>query len=345
MTAEGREAPRERHRPSIDDVAREAGVSKGTVSRVLNGKNWVADTTRTTVLDAVQRTGFVANASARSLATRRTGSIALVLGAPPTKLFEDPNYALILQVITNELAASDVTLMFMTASSPADRDRLAKFLRGGHVDGMVFLSAGEPRDDDLVHLMEEHPIPVIVCGHPFPDRDPLPFVAADEVEGGRLLGAHFRRRGYRRIGVIASHLESIGARLRTDSFLGEVGARSKPAWFIETDDYSFDAGHEAMRVLLDRDERLDAIFAASDVLAAGAVEAIRERGLSVPGDIAVAGFDDSAIARRTSPALTTIRQNVEEVARELVIQLTAAIDGKPSGSRTVPVELIIRESA
>lgn len=332
-------------RITIDDVAREAGVSKGTVSRVLNRRNWVSDSAREAVTDAMNRTGFVANAAARSLATRRTGNIALVLGAPATQLFDDPNYALILQVISEELANNDYSLVFMTAATFAERDRLARFLRAKYVDGVAFMSAGEPKADDLINLMLEQPIPVVIIGHPFPDGDPLPFVAADEVEGGKIMARHFVEQGYSRIGIVGTHLESRSARQRVDFFLKGVGTRSKKAWLVEADDYSIAAGRKAMRTLLSREDKLDAVFATSDMLAAGAISAALELGLRVPEDIAIAGFDDSPIASRTVPQLTTVRQDVAVVAREIVAHLLAAIDGRSSDSHIVPVELIVRDSA
>lgn len=332
-------------RTTIEDVAREAGVSKGTVSRVLNGRNWVSDSTREAVQTALQRTGFVANASARSLAMRRTGSVALVLGAPATHLFEDPNYALILQVITAELALADYSLIFMSAKSTSDRGRLARFLKGGHVDGVVFLSAEELESDELVRVLEEHEVPVIVIGHPFPDSDPLPFIAADDAQGGRLLAEHFIRRDYRRIGVIGSHFGSLGARCRIDSFLDQVGERSRREWVVEAKHFSIDAGRDAMRTLIARVPDLDAVFAASDLLAAGAIDAANELGLKVPGDIAIAGFDDSSAATRTVPPLTTIRMDVAANAHATVVQMLSVINGGETTSQVMPVELVVRASA
>ncbi len=337
--------PRGRRRATIDDVAREAGVSVSTVSRVMNGKNWVSESTRQAVVDAMKNTGFVANATARSLATRRTGSIALVLGAPATQLFEDPNYALVLQVLTEELATFDYSLLFMSAATPPDRARLARFLRGGHVDGVVFLSAEEPRADDLVELLTAHPIPVLVYGRPFPDSDPLPHVACDEISGGAIMAAHLLGRGFRRIGIIATHLDAIGPRERAESFRDAVGDRAHPDGFIVADDFSHAAGRESMRRLLERCTDLDAVFAVSDVLAAGAIDAIHEAGLRVPEDIAVAGFDDSVIATRTTPQLTTVRQDMSGIARIAVHEILAAVEGQPTQSRTLPVELVVRESA
>ncbi|WP_170027144.1 LacI family DNA-binding transcriptional regulator [Planctomonas sp. JC2975] len=337
--------PRGAKRTTISDVAREAGVSKGTVSRVLNGKNWVADPTREAVLAAMDRTGFVANSSARSLALRRTGSLALVLGAPATELFTDPNYALFLQVITDELASFDYSLVFMTGATSAARTRLIRFLEGGHVDGMIYLSTTEPRADEFIQLLESHPIPVIMAGHPFPDSDPLPFVAADEDEGGKVLGAHFLERGYRRVGVITTHLETLGSKLRLRAFTDIVGDVVSKDLIVEASDYTVKAGAAAMRTLMDRTDRPDAVYAVSDVLAAGAIEVAEELGLRVPDDVAVAGFDDSTTGRTVVPPLTTVRQDISAIARELVTQVLGAVDGRPIQSQRMPVTLVVRESA
>lgn len=331
-------------RPTILDVAKEAGVSKGTVSRVINGHDWVSEASRAAVVDAMRRTGFVANASARSLATRRTGSIALILGGSATQLFTDPNYALILQTISEEVSDADHTLAFLIASRPAERQRLVRFLRGGHVDAAAYLTTGESETDEFVRLMREHPIPFMVAGRPFGDADEVPFVAAQEHEGGELIGRHFVERGYRRVGVVATHLENYGARLRVEGFRRAVGERLDRRHLIEVDEYSADAGREGLRALLDRTDDLGAVFATSDVLASGVVAEAQSRGLIVPKNMAVAGFDDSTIAARMNPPLTTVRQDVAGVAREIVHRLLAAVDGARLQSATVPVSLVVRAS-
>lgn len=330
---------------TIDDVARVAGVSKGTVSRVLNGHDWVSPKTRQTVLDAVASTGFAASASARSLATSRTGNIAFVLGAPPVRLFEDPNYAVLLQVVSEELAKLDYTLMLLTAGAPAERARVARFIRGGHVDGVILASVDEAATDELISLLGGKGTPAIACGHPFIGEDPLPFVAADDSRGARQLARHFLARGYRATAVIASYLETSGAKSRVAAFTSEAPGLVDDGAIIEAHEYSRAAGKSAMQELLRAGRDIDSVFAASDLLAAGALDALHEAGIPVPGQIAVAGFDDSAIAQQTIPPLTTVHQSVADVARQMVAQLSIGLDAGAMASVTVPTSLVVRESA
>jgi DNA-binding LacI/PurR family transcriptional regulator len=338
--------PRPRRRRegiTIQDVANVAGVSIGTVSRVLNDRNWVSPATREKVMEAVRKTGFTANARARALVMQRTSSVALVLGAAPTALFEDPNYALILQEASRELAAANYSLVFLTAAEEAERARVAEFIRAGHVDGVLFVSPAESGHDPLLDLLESRTLPVVVCGNPFTETRRLALVHADDAPGCEALGRHFRDRGYRRTAVIVAYPDTLGPQQRVDAFkrgLGRDLVHLEPAAR-----YSQADGYTAMAALLEAGHEIDSVFATSDLLAAGAVEAVRDRDLEVPADIAVAGFDDSAIATRTIPALTTVHQPVAAVARAMVHEILQAIGGAEAGTRVVPTELMIRESS
>lgn len=330
---------------TIQDVARVAGVSNGTVSRVINGHDWVSAKTRAAVLEAVESTGFVASASARSLVNSRTGLIAFVLGAPPVRLFEDPNYAVLLQVVGEELAKHDYAPMLLTAASQPERARVARFVNAGHVDGVILVSVGEGESDELTSLLTNHRTPAIACGHPFSGEDPLPFVAADDTPGARQLARHFVARGYRQTAVIASHLETSGTQSRVAAFTDAAPGLVQKDRIIDAGEYSRAAGRAAMQRLLTKHPGIDSVFAASDLLAAGALDALHESRIPVPGQIALAGFDDSTIAEQTNPQLTTVRQSLADVARQMVVQLKIGLDGGAMASVTVPTSLVIRESA
>jgi DNA-binding LacI/PurR family transcriptional regulator len=346
MAEHGYSRPRPRRRSdgiTIQDVAAVAGVSIGTVSRVLNDRNWVSPATREKVMEAVRQTGFTANARARALVMQRTNSVALILGETPTALFEDPNYALILQEATRALAAADHSLVFLTAAEAAERDRLAAFIRAGHVDGVLFVSPAERGRDPLLDLLESGTLPVVVCGSPFAEPRRFALVRSDDTPGCEALGGHFRDRGYQRTAAIAAYPDTLGPQERVDAFrrgLGRDLVHLQPA-----SRYSQAHGYAAMAALLEAGHEIDSVFATSDLLAAGAVEAARARGLAVPGDIAIAGFDDSVIATRTTPALTTVHQPVAEVATTMVGEVLRAIDGAEAASRALPTELVVRESA
>lgn len=339
-------AARKRARSSaitIRDVAALAGVSIGTVSRVLNDHDWVSADSRAKVTEAIRKTGYVPNSRARAFVTGRTNSVALVLGASPSALLQDPNYALILEEAGNALAAANFTLVLLTASTAQDRERVATYLRGQHVDGVIFLSPAEKGHDPLLDLLESRALPVVVVGNPFAEIRRLSFVQADDVTGSEALGRHFRVKNYRHTAVVAAYPDTLGPQVRIDAFqrgLGRVVDVVCPAT-----DYSLDAGRAATIELLDSSHAIDSVFATSDALAAGAIQAIELRGLRVPDDVAVAGFDDSPLASQVIPHLTTVRQPVADVARALVEEVLRGVDGEETRSRTLDTELVIRDSA
>ncbi|MGN7949345.1 LacI family DNA-binding transcriptional regulator [Microbacterium sp. 22215] len=346
MTEQKYSPPRPRRsagRITIQDVANVAGVSIGTVSRVLNNRTWVSEDTREKVMLAVRKTGFTANASARSLVNQRTQSVALVLGAAPTTLFEDPNYAIILQEASRALADADYSLSLLTAPDAHERERVARYLRSGHVDGVLFVSPAESGSDPLLDFLESGALPTIVCGNPFAESRRIPLVQADDAPGSEALGEHFRRMQYQRTAAIVAHFDTLGPRTRVDGFqrgLGRALVGVEP-----TSGYTRQAGYDAMRTILASPWAPDSVFATSDALARGAIEAAQDAGLLVPSDMAVAGFDDSSIAVRSTPSLTTVRQPVVDVARTMVREVLAGIEGQEVVGHSLPTSLIIRESA
>ncbi|MDT3315842.1 LacI family DNA-binding transcriptional regulator [Microbacterium sp. KSW4-11] len=338
-------APRRRRQKNtvtIQDVATRAGVSIGTVSRVLNDRNWVKPETRARVMDAVASTGFVPNARARSLVTQRAQSVALVLGVEPTKLFEDPNYALILEEATDALADADYSLVLLTAATGPARERVSRYLRAGHVDGVLFISPAEPTIDPLVAFFQEGHLPVVVCGNPFSESVGLPMVYADDETGSRALGEHFRASGLRHPAVVAAYPHTSGPAERIGGFAAGYG--DGPIHVQSAMEYSRAAGRAAAVELLQSGRTLDSIFATSDLLALGVIDALHAAGLAVPGDVAVAGFDDSSAATQAEPALTTVHQPVSSVARVMVEEILGAIEGDTARTRVLATDVVLRDS-
>src|SRR6266508_1338553 len=335
-----RRAPR--RGPTIEDVAAMAGVSRGTVSRVLNGGHYVSSAALAAINRAIFETGYVVNRNARNLVTQRAGSVAFVLSEPQEKLFEDPNFSVLLRSSTQALAEQDLQLVMMNAARPDERDRVLRYVRSGHVDGILLVSThgGDP----IMNQLERSAVPVVACGKPLGHESAIPYVAADDREGARQMVRHLVARGCRRIATITGPLDTPGGLERLEGYCDVVGRRANKRR-IANGDYTRRGGEVAMNDLLERNPNLDAVFVASDLMAAGALAVLRRAGRRVPEDVAVGGFDDSRVAASSDPPLTTMRQPLDRVAAEMVRLLLDLIDGKDVGSVVLPTELVTRDSA
>lgn len=331
-----------RRKPTIRDVAAAAGVSRGTVSRVINGGRWVSPDARAAVEEAIRRTGYTANHAARSLATGRAGSLAFLLTEPQHLLFDDPTFALLLRGAAEALSQRSMTLVLLVAGTPAERASVAHFISAGHVDGVLLISSHE--SDPLLEELLAAGVPTVCCGIPLGHAVQVPTVSVDEVASARTMTRYLRERGHRRIAMIAGPHDTPGGRYRLVGYKEELGADFDPG-LVEEGDYSQDSGAAAMARLLERTRDIDAVFAASDLMAAGAIAVLRRAGLRVPGDVAVAGFDDSGLAATHEPALTTMRQPWDRISDEMVGLLLQVIEGRTPEAITLPTTLVVRDSA
>lgn len=329
-----------KRKPTIRQIAAEAGVSRSTVSRVLNGGHWVSPDARQAVEDAIRSTGYTANHHARSLATGRAGSLAFLLTEPQQLLFDDPTFARLLRGAAEVLAQRAMTLVLLVAGTPAERASVAQFIGAGHVDGVMLISSHE--SEPLIDQLLEVGIPAVCCGVPLGHERDLSTISVDEIASARTMVQHLRAQGHTRIGMITGPDDTPGGRYRLVGFRKELGAQFNPA-LVEVGDYSFESGQTAMTRMLEHD--VDAVFAASDRMAAGAIAAVRRAGLRVPEDIAIAGFDDSGLAATHDPAITTMRQPWEEISARMVDVLLDQIAGAPPRSVILDTELVVRESA
>ena len=332
-----------RRRPTIDDVAAAAGVSRGTVSRVLNGGHWVSPTAEAAVLKAMRKTGYVVNHSARSLVTQQSNAVAFVLSEPHDLLFEDPNFSVLLRFATAALARENMTLLLTLNGNGAARDRILSYVRGGYVDGVMLVSTHG--DDPLFGQLTQARIPAVVCGRPLGHDDQLAYVAPDSRGGARLMTQYLVDRGYQKIAMISGPRDTSGGVDRIAGYRDVLGKRVRERLIVATPVYSHRAGEEAMATLLQRAPDLDAVFVASDLLAAGALVTLRRLGRRVPEDVAVGGFDDSRIAATTDPPLTTIHQPFEQLAEEMVHLLLRLIHGAEPRAVQLPTRLVVRQSA
>ncbi|KAB8168863.1 substrate-binding domain-containing protein [Streptomyces sp. 3MP-14] len=338
--------PVRRRRPTIHDVAREAGVSRGTVSRVLNGGHHVSPAAAEAVNSAIRRTGYVVNRHARSLITGRSGSAAFLLTEPQERFFEDPNFNVLLRGCTQALAAHDIPLLLMIAGSRDEQRRIVRYVTAGHVDGVLLVSSHT--GDPVAAQLARAGIPVVACGKPMdPRAGRLAHVAADDREGAREMVRHLLAAGRRRIGTIAGPQDTPGGVDRLAGFrevLAEAGLPFDES-LVETGDYGRASGAAGARALLARHPDLDGLFVASDLMARGALEALAGAGRSVPDQVAVGGFDDSAAALASAPALTTVRQPWDRISQEMVRVLLARIAGEDTSAVILPTELVVRDTA
>src|SRR5690606_30002539 len=251
-------------------------------------------------------------------------------------------FSVLMRVATNQLAERDMSLVLMIAGDDGGRERVARYLRGGHADGTLLVSthAGDP----LLEAIERSGVPAVACGAVLGRESVIPYAAADDRGGARDMTAYLVEQGRRRIGMITGPLDTPGGSLRLEGCTGVLGRRATKQMIVHGD-YTQDGGEEAMRRLLATVPDLDAVFVASDLMAAGALQALHEAGRRVPQDVAVGGFDDSAIATATRPALTTVRQPLEKVAEETVRLLIARLDEQQVEPVVLPTELVVRDSA
>lgn len=333
--------PTTKRKPTIRDVAAAAGVSRGTVSRVINGGHWVSPDAKAAVDRAIKTTGYYANAAARSLATGRSNSVAFLLTEPQHLLFADPTFSLLLRGAAQELAQRHMTLVLLVAGTPEEHINVAQYLGAGHVDGVLLISSHE--SDPLLESLLATEVPTVACGIPLGHASEIPTVSVDEVSSARTATRHLMDRGHRRIGMITGPADTPGGRYRQVGFRDQLGDLYDPS-LVEPGDYSMESGATAMSALLDRAPDIDAVFAASDSMAAGAMGVLRKAGKHIPADVAVVGFDDSGLASTLEPPLTTMHQPFEQISAEMVGLLLHIIEGGTSKSVTLPTNLVVRAS-
>ncbi|RVX44654.1 LacI family transcriptional regulator [Nonomuraea polychroma] len=327
-------------RPTLEAVAARAGVSKSSVSRVINGATSVSPSIRDVVLRTVRELGYVPHAAARNLATRRTNAVALVVSDPPKGLVsDDPMFSAVVRQASRTLEAAGKQVVLMLAGSDESRARVAGYVAAGHVDGVMLVSMHGA--DSLPATLARRGLPIVSLGRTNPA---VPYVDNDNLGGADLAVRHLLGQGRRRVATITGPLDMIAAQERLTGYhavLRETGHRA----IVAIGDFTRISGAEAMRQLLQDDPGLDAVFAANDLMAVGALRTLRESGRRVPDDVAVIGFDDIEAALYTTPPLTTIHSSMTDWASATADLLLGLFDGGPDTPVTLPAELIVRESA
>jgi len=328
--------------PTLEAVAAMAGVSRATVSRVVNGSTKVAPDVIENVTKAIADLNYVPNRAARSLASRRTQVIALVVPESTAKVFADPFFASIVQGVALHLSDTEYTLN-MVISSELNPDKTRRYLMGGNVDGALVVSH---HSGDHSYAQLGNSLPIVFGGRPVSDAEHASyFVDVDNIAGAAGATEHLISRGRRNIALITGPQDMPAGLDRLTGWRTAMDAHGLDTSLIEFGDFSPVSGMEAMRRLLASGRPIDGLFATNDQMAAGAYSAILETGRTIPGDIAVVGYDDDYFGLTATPPLTTVHQPSIGLGETMARVLVKRIAGEPVDRVTLlPTELVVRQS-
>ncbi len=329
---------------TIRQVAAAAGVSRATASRVISGSPLVSDSARQAVEAAVEQLGFTPSPAARSLALGRSNAIALVLPEPNTRVMTDPFFAATILGLSAHLERGDAQMVLLIARSGHSSDRIVRYLRGRHVDGAVI--ASHHRDDTLNQRVVESGLPTVFIGRPL-NVAPAPYVDMNNVGGAQQATEHLVHTGRTRIATIAGPTDMTAGIDRLAGWRSVMHDAGLPDDAVALGDFTEQGGKVAARQLLAAHPDLDAIFAASDLMAAGALTELADQGRHVPEDVAVIGFDNFDLSERTDPPLSTIAHPVAAMAARAGEMLEHLLDGSDPDPQPVlfSPEIVLRKSA
>ena len=315
---------------TIEEVAAVAGVSRSTVSRVVNGSTAVSPAALEAVQRAISELSYVPNRAARSLASRQTHAVALIVPEDTSRFFGDPFFASIVSGINSRLSRSDYVLnLFIASDDPGDKT--TSYVRGGSIDGAIIVS--HHTSDTFIDRIVSA-VPVVYGGRPVRERPGNYYVDVDNVHGGREATNYLIERGKRRIATITGPLTMPAGIDRLQGYreaLATAGLAEGPV--------------EVGSVQLVDDEPPDAVFVASDLMARGALSTLAEAGVRVPEDIAIMGFDDSPVATSVTPQLTTMRQpSFEQGERMAALLIDILAGADPQHVTILETEIVERDS-
>jgi LacI family transcriptional regulator len=331
------------HAPTLEMVAAAAGVSRSTVSRVVNASPNVTAEAIAAVERAIEDLGYVPNRAARILASRRTFSIALVIPENTAKFFADPYFATVIQGVAMHLSNTEYTLTLLIAAEN-DAEKTRRYLQAGNVDGAIVLSH---HSDDRSYIALARNIPVVFGGRPMSAEGSDPYyVDVDNVEASREITTRLIAAGRTRIVSVAGPADMAAGLDRLEGWQRALREAGLPEVAIERGDFTPASGADAMRRLLDSGVAFDGVFVASAQMASGALTVLHERGVRVPEDVGMVTIDNDYFAQSAVPPLTTIEQPTIEVGGRMASVLLRLIDGENVDRVTMmPVRVVERTSA
>ncbi len=327
---------------TLEDIAHLSGVSRSTVSRVINTDVNVKEETRQKVLEVIKSYNFQPNLAARGLAIGRTNVIGVVIPASVSTIFTDPYFPLLLQGVSAVCNTKEYSVMLWLAEPEYERRMISRILHNGLVDGVVIASI--PMNDPIVQSMIESKMSFVLVGrHPTVNVN---YLDVDNLQAGYKATRHLIDLGYKRVATVTGSQNQVSGYDRYQGYLKALNDSNIPVNLdlVAEGDYTEESGYTAMKKLIPA--RPDAVFIASDTMAFGAMNALKEANLKVPEDVAIVGFDDIPAASKTVPPLTTVRQPVFQMgsrAAEFLINLIES--GNQSTHEVIMgTELVVRES-
>ena len=329
---------------TLEDIAKQAGVSRSTASRVVNDDPNVSDSVRSKVQEVIRSTGYHPHAAARSLASHRSWMIGLVLPRTVSNFFTDPYFPRLTQGIAQACNQHNYSLGLFLVDTKEDEQRIfPRISQKGLLDGILLQTA--EMGDKLIDRLVSSDFPVVIAGRPF-NADGISYIDVDNFIGAQRAVVHLIELGYKRIGTITGLMNHTPGIDRMDGYvkaLTDHGLEIDEKLIVEGD-FTESSGYQAMQQMFPF--KPDAIFAASDSMAVGAIRAVRDAGLTVPGDVAFVGFDDLPVASLADFNLTTVRQPIIQFGAKAVDTLIDLIENgiKPSRRIIMDTELVIRDS-
>ena len=329
---------------TLEDIAKRCGVSRSTVSRVINNHPNVSDKVRKRVQKEIKNTGFRPHAAARALVSQRSWTIGLVLPRSVNSFFTDPYYPRLIQGIAQGCNQLKYTLgLYLLTDAEDEEEIFPRISRSGSLDGILFQS--DQIGDQLIDRLAQSGIPMVIIGRPF-HNDNISYIDIDNVSAAKTAMRHLISLKYRRIGTITGPLNTTVGIDRKNGYLQALQEEGYPIneKLIVEGDFTEDKGYAGMLKILP--EKPDAVFVASDQMAIGAMRALREKGLRVPEDVAIIGFDDLPLSNSADLHLSTMHQPVSEFGVKAVEFLNDMIVNGTTPPRHIIMgaELVVRES-
>jgi len=326
----------------IKDIAKLAGVSTATVSRVLNNYPNVKEETRKRVLEIIENFGYVPNHSARSLRVYKTYFVGVIIPHESEFTFTFPYFNIFMKNFAHRAQERGYHVIF-TTSEGNEIDMYKNFIKRRFVDGFVILDVVD--GDERVKFLKNQAFPFVVIGRPSGVEDYI-FVDTDNEQGAYRAVKYLLELGHRRILFVNGPANYSVSRQRLKGYFRALEEKGIPfeQYLVMNGDFSEESGYKLTKKMLEKFGRIEAVFYASDAMAIGGMKAFEESGFKVGKDVSIVGFDDIPMSRNVRPSLSTVSQPIEKVAENAADLLVNLIERKEVNSIILPTELVIRES-